>query len=165
MTTTTWQRIADTVAAEFSDISDLENFVRVSVRLLVAAALGALLGWEREHAGKAAGLRTHMLVALGGALFVLVPLQAGMDSADLSRVVQGVVAGVGFLCAGTILKTAGEDQVRGLTTAAGLWMTAAIGVAAGMGREMTALLSALLAFAILALEGPLTRMIGKRKNA
>jgi putative Mg2+ transporter-C (MgtC) family protein len=139
--------------------------VRVSVRLLVAAALGALLGWEREHAGKAAGLRTHMLVALGGALFVLVPLQAGMNSADLSRVVQGVVAGVGFLCAGTILKTAGEDQVRGLTTAAGLWMTAAIGVAAGMGREMTALLSALLAFAVLALEGPITRMIGKRKNA
>jgi putative Mg2+ transporter-C (MgtC) family protein len=162
---TVLERIATTVASEFSDISDLENFVRVSVRLLVATALGALLGWEREHAGKAAGLRTHILVALGGALFVLVPLQAGMDSQELSRVIQGVVAGVGFLCAGSILKAADEDHVRGLTTAAGLWMTAAIGVAAGMGREMTAILSALLAFAVLALERPISRLIEKRKSS
>ena len=159
---TVWERISAIVAEEFSDISDLENLVRVSLRLLLAALLGALLGLEREHAGKAAGLRTHMLVALGGALFVLVPLQSGMDAADLSRVIQGVVAGVGFLCAGTILKSGEEDQVRGLTTAAGLWMTAAIGVAVGIGREMTAVLSAVLAFSILAAEGPIRRLFSKR---
>ncbi|HSV46606.1 MAG TPA: MgtC/SapB family protein [Ramlibacter sp.] len=158
-----WDRIAATVASEFSDLSDLEQFVRACVRLLLAALLGALLGFERERAGKSAGLRTHMLVALGAALFVLVPLQAGADTADISRVVQGVVAGVGFLCAGTIIKAANSgDHVRGLTTSAGLWMTAAIGVAAGLGREMTAVLAALLAFAILALEEPLTRLTGKR---
>lgn len=157
-----WDRITATVASEFSDISDLENLTRVSLRMLLAVILGGLLGFERQFAGKAAGLRTHMLVSLGGALFVLVPLQAGMNPSDLSRVIQGVVAGVGFLCAGTILKTAQEDQVRGLTTAAGLWMTAAIGVAAGMGREMTAVLSALFAFAILALEQPLSRLAGRR---
>ena len=158
-----WDRIAGTIASEFSDIKDLEELTRVTVRLLVAAVLGALLGLERERAGKAAGLRTHILVALGGAIFVLVPLQAGMEPADLSRVLQGVVAGVGFLCAGTILKSQDEDQVRGLTTAAGLWLTAAIGLAAGMGREMTALLSALLAFAVLRAEAPLVRLLGNRK--
>ncbi len=161
----TWDRIAATVASEFSDLSDIEQFTRACVRLLLAAALGALLGVERERAGKAAGLRTHMLVALGAALFVLVPLQAGADQADISRVIQGVVAGVGFLCAGTIIKAGGsEDHVRGLTTSAGLWMTAAIGVAAGLGREMTAVLATLLAFAILALEDPLMRLIGKRPD-
>jgi len=161
----TWDRIADTIASEFSDIKDVEELTRVAVRLTVAASLGALLGLEREHAGKAAGLRTHMLVALGGALFVLVPLQAGMETQDLSRVIQGVVAGVGFLCAGTILKSQDEDQVRGLTTAAGLWLTAAIGLAAGMGRETTALASALFAFAVLRAEQPLMRLIGKRKRS
>jgi len=159
----TWERISATVAAEFSDIPDLEGFVRVALRLLVAAFLGALLGLEREKAGKAAGLRTHILVAMGGALFVLVPLTAGMETADLSRVIQGVVAGVGFLCAGTILKSQDEDHVRGLTTAAGLWLTAAIGMAAGMGRETTAILSAVLAFAVLRAEGPLVRLFGTNK--
>jgi len=157
-----WERISIVIAAEFSDINDLEQMTRVILRLLLAALLGALLGMEREHAGKAAGVRTHMLVAMGGALFVVVPLQGGMASEDLSRVIQGVVAGVGFLCAGTILKIKERDDVQGLTTAAGLWMTAAIGVAAGLGREATALLSALLAFGVLSLEGPIRRLI-KRK--
>ena len=104
--------------------------------------------------GKSAGVRTHLLVAMGSALFVLLPNQMGMDIADLSRVVQGVVAGVGFLCAGTILKdnaTGGDEHVQGLTTAAGLWLTAAIGMACGLGREVTAIMSALLALAVFAL--------------
>jgi putative Mg2+ transporter-C (MgtC) family protein len=159
---TLWERIWQVVASEFSDINDLEQLTRVVLRLMLAALLGALLGMEREHAGKAAGVRTHMLVAMGGALFVLVPLQGGMQSEDLSRVIQGVVAGVGFLCAGTILKTRERDDVQGLTTAAGLWLTAAIGVAAGLGREATAVLTALLAFGILALEGPIRRLMGPR---
>ena len=90
-----------------------------------------------------------MLVALGAALFVVVPEQAGALEDAMSRVVQGVIAGVGFLCAGTILKGDSMTEVRGLTTAAGIWLTAAIGVAAGVGYEITALITALLALFVL----------------
>lgn len=145
-----WQEVWTTLVAEFADITDASQLTRVTVRLLMAAILGAILGFEREYQGKAAGVRTHMLVSLGAALFVLVPSLAGADQAALSRVVQGVVAGIGFLGAGTILKNPEMDtqRVKGLTTAAGLWMTAAIGVAAGMGREATALLSTMLALLV-----------------
>src|SRR4051812_45222679 len=84
------------LAAEFSDLSAV-NAVQLAVRLSVAAALAGLLGWERTQAGKAAGLRTHILVALGSAAFVAVPQQAGIEPAGLSRVMQGLVAGIGFL--------------------------------------------------------------------
>ena len=144
-----WQHITATVASEFADVTDAAQATRIVVRLGVAALLGGLLGWEREHAGKAAGVRTHMLVSMGAALFVLVAQQAGISPADNSRVLQGVIAGVGFLCAGTILKSDAEHQVTGLTTAAGLWLTAAIGVSAGLGREVTAVLSTALALAVL----------------
>lgn len=148
-----WQEVVNTLQAEFSDITDAAQLTRVTVRLVIAALLGAVLGFEREHKGKAAGVRTHMLVSMGAALFVLVPRLAGADDAALSRVVQGIVAGIGFLGAGTILKGdhLNTHQVKGLTTAAGLWMTAAIGIAAGMGREMTAVLSTILALGILSL--------------
>jgi putative Mg2+ transporter-C (MgtC) family protein len=155
------QRIGDTIVAEFSDLADVEQTTRVLVRLLLAALLGGLLGIERESQGKAAGVRTHMLVAMGSALFVLVSQQAGMLEADLSRVVQGVVAGVGFLGAGAILKLDGEEKVKGLTTAAGIWLTAAIGVAAGMGREATAVLSTLLALAVFALVPKIVALMDK----
>jgi len=166
MASSWWQQIGETIASEFSDLPDAEQATRVMVRLLLAALLGGLLGIEREQKGKAAGVRTHMLVAMGAALFVLVSQQAGMLSADLSRVVQGVVAGIGFLGAGTILKGhvrdhSDEEQVKGLTTAAGIWLTAAIGVAAGMGREATAVLSTLLALGILALVPRLLRLVEK----
>jgi putative Mg2+ transporter-C (MgtC) family protein len=140
-----------TIQEEFSDLGDASDITRVCVRLLVALVLGALLGYERESVGASAGLRTHMLVSLGSALFVLVPLQAGMSLEEVSRVVQGVTAGIGFLGAGAILKLHDENQIKGLTTAAGVWLTAATGVAAGMGLEATAILSALLAWAVLAL--------------
>jgi putative Mg2+ transporter-C (MgtC) family protein len=147
-----WDEIAATVAAEFSDVGDIAQLTRIMVRLVLASVLGFALGFEREQQGKAAGVRTHMLVAIGSALFVLVPQQAGIEPADMSRVIQGLVAGVGFLCAGTILKQGRDEQhVQGLTTAAGLWMTAAIGMACGLGREVTAVLSALLALAVLSL--------------
>ncbi len=145
-------QIGDIVAAEFSDVPDIGQFARIVIRLTLAAVLGFMLGFEREQQGKAAGVRTHMLVAIGSALFVLIPQQSGIVPADMSRVIQGLVAGVGFLCAGTILKqNKDEHQVQGLTTAAGLWMTAAIGMACGLGRELTAILSALLALAVLTL--------------
>jgi putative Mg2+ transporter-C (MgtC) family protein len=162
-----WDRISATVVSEFSDLPDREALTRVVMRLLIAALLGGMLGLQREYHGKEAGVRTHMLVAIGSALFVLVPLQAGAGTADLSRVIQGVVAGVGFLCAGTILKISGsgDEQVRGLTTAAGIWLTAAIGIAVGLGREMTGVLCTVLALAVLALEGPIRRIAGRRKTS
>lgn len=147
----TFSRIWTTLQLEFSDMGDVEQATRVCLRLLMAVLLGAVLGYEREMRDSAAGLRTHMLVALGAALFVLVPLEAGVSSADLTRVLQGVVSGVGFLGAGAIIKLSDGRLVRGLTTAASIWTTAAIGVAAGMGREMTAIVSTLLALAILAI--------------
>lgn len=146
-----WQTIWSTLGQEFSDLYSVRELTRISVRLLLASALGGALGFEREHHGKAAGVRTHMLVALGAALFVLIPQQAGVSNPDLTRVVQGLATGIGFLGAGTILKGTPEGRVKGLTTAAGIWLTAAIGVAAGMGRETSAIFSATLALVILAL--------------
>ena len=139
-----------TAVQEFSDLGDAAQATRLVLRLTVAAVLGGLLGIEREHKGKAAGIRTHMLVAMGSALFVLVSQQSGVIAADMSRVIQGLIAGIGFLGAGTILKGQNEEKVQGLTTAAGIWMTAAIGMAAGLGLEVTATLSTLLALAIFA---------------
>ena len=148
---TLFDQIAGTLRAEFSDVPDAAQLTRIVVRLLLAALLGGILGYEREQKGKAAGIRTHMLGALGAALFVLVPQQAGMGIADMSRVIQGIVAGIGFLGAGAIIKQQREESVQGLTTAAGVWMTAAIGIACGLGRESTAVLSTLLVLAILTL--------------
>lgn len=146
-----WQTVWTTLQSEFADIDDVAQLTRITVRLLIAALLGAVLGFEREHKGKAAGVRTHMLVAIGAALFVMVPQLSGAQADAMSRVVQGVIAGIGFLGAGTILKGHAEDadqHVKGLTTAGGLWITAAIGVSAGLGRESTAILSTLLALAV-----------------
>ena len=144
-----WQEVWNTVLSEFSDIPDATQITRVTLRLLVAAALGGLLGYERETQGKSAGVRTHMLVAIGAALFVLIPQQAGASTADLTRVLQGLIAGVGFLGAGAIILGTKQVDTQGLTTAAGIWVTAAIGVAAGMGRESTAVLSTLVALFVL----------------
>ncbi|UAW97755.1 MgtC/SapB family protein [Halopseudomonas nanhaiensis] len=144
-----WELILATTLNEFSDLSDLEEATRVTLRLLFAAMLGGILGFEREQQGKAAGLRTHMLVCLGSCLFVVAAdLSGGMDDA-MSRVVQGVIQGIGFLCAGTIIKGEHLSNVRGLTTAAGIWFTAAIGVAVGLGKEATALVSTGLALIVL----------------
>ncbi|MCS0588953.1 MgtC/SapB family protein [Massilia norwichensis] len=146
-----WEQSWITIQQEFSDLGDANDITRVVVRLIVAVALGGLLGYERESIGASAGQRTHMLVALGSAIFVLIPLQAGMQVEDLSRVLQGVTAGIGFLGAGAILKLRERNAIQGLTTAASVWLTAAIGVAAGMGRETTAVVSAVFAFVILSL--------------
>jgi putative Mg2+ transporter-C (MgtC) family protein len=154
-----WTTIARTVAEDFSDIPDLERLTRITLRMLLAAFLGGILGFERSQQGKSAGLRTHMLVALGAALFVVVPMQAGASVESVTRVLQGVIAGIGFLCAGTILKNENSpgEHVQGLTTAAGVWLTAAIGVTVGMGHEATAVLCTILAFLILSTLGRLER--------
>jgi putative Mg2+ transporter-C (MgtC) family protein len=139
------------IQADFADVPGIAEVTQIVVRLLLAALLGGLVGFQRERRGKAAGLRTHMLVALGAAFFVLIPAQAGMPLADLSRVFQGIITGVGFLGAGTILKRQASEEIEGLTTAAGLWLTAAVGSAAGMGRETSAVLGTVLALIVLSL--------------
>jgi putative Mg2+ transporter-C (MgtC) family protein len=139
----------DTSTDELFRVPDLFRLAQVTARLSVAAVLGGLLGMERAHRGKAAGLRTHMLVALGAALFTVAPLEAGMELEGLSRVIQGVAAGIGFIGAGTILKRADEQEIQGLTTAASLWLTAAVGMAVGAGRLWLPLIAVLLAFFIL----------------
>ncbi len=153
--------LLETLRQEFSDVGDLRALTRLIIRLFLAALLGGMLGYEREHRGKAAGVRTHMLVAIGAALFVLVPQQAGVSDTDLTRVLQGLIAGIGFLGAGTIIKGNHEEDVRGLTTAAGIWTTAAVGMAAGMGREVTAVLSALLTLTVLTAMPLFSRIAGK----
>ncbi len=122
----------------------LDNFgqlERVLLRIITAALLGAIVGFERERAGKPAGLRTHIIVCLGTAIVVLACSGSGMDMDGLSRVIQGIVTGIGFIGAGSILKLSEERDIQGLTTAAGLWMTAAIGVAVGLGTLGLALIS------------------------
>lgn len=144
-----WDQVVDAIRSEFVDLGDVAGATRVVFRMMMAAILGGVLGYERESKGKSAGVRTHMLVAVGAALFLLVPQQMGASDAELSRVIQGLVAGIGFLGAGAIVKGKPGEEVEGLTTAASIWMTAAIGMAAGLGREATAILSAFLALAVL----------------
>jgi putative Mg2+ transporter-C (MgtC) family protein len=140
-----WQGLA----GDFLDVPDGVQVAQIVGRTLVAAVLGGVLGYEREQKGKAAGLRTHILVTLAAAFFVIIPQQAGMSKEDLSRVIQGLAAGVGFLGAGAIIKQSEQGQVQGLTTAAGLYFTTAIGIAAGMGREVTAILGTGIALAVM----------------
>jgi len=146
-------------------LPDAKQFVRVIIRLLAAMLLGAIIGVQRERTGKPAGLRTHMLVALGAALFTIAPLESGMDSADLSRVIQGLATGIGFIGGGAILKLSEEHEIKGLTSAAGIWMTAAVGVAVGLGRLGLALLSVLMTWFILAIVGKIERRIESRREA
>jgi putative Mg2+ transporter-C (MgtC) family protein len=134
-------------------LPDKRQLVRLCLRLLVALILGAIVGIQRERTGKPAGVRTHMLVSLGAALIGVAPLEFGMNSDGLSRIIQGLVTGIGFLGGGTILKIQDAREIEGLTTAAGLWMTAAVGMAAGLGRLGLAVLSVIMTWTILALAG------------
>jgi putative Mg2+ transporter-C (MgtC) family protein len=146
-------------------LPDGAQMARVVIRLLAAALFGAIVGIQRERAGKPAGVRTHMLVALGAALFVISGQESGMDSADISRVVQGLATGIGFIGGGAILKLTAQREVEGLTTAAGIWMTAAVGVAAGLGRWGTAGLGVVLTWIILSIIGEITHRLEMRKQA
>lgn len=138
----------DAVAQDFGNFLDFGWIVLTLERLLFAALFGGLLGWQREQVGKAAGLRTHILVSVGCAFFVLgCQLER---SIDLSRVVQGVAAGIGFIGGGVILKLNEQGQIKGVTTAAGIWLTASVGVAAGLGRLEAALICTLIGLGTLA---------------
>lgn len=110
----------------------MDNILDITLRLAIALLLGGIIGIEREYRSKDAGFRTHFLVAMGSALFCIVSQYGfGFDLKDSSRVAAQVVSGIGFLGAGTIIFQ--KNMVRGLTTAAGLWVTAAIGLACGTG--------------------------------
>ncbi len=132
------------------------DWINISLRLCLALAIGAIIGIERELRGKPAGLRTHMLVSIGAAMFVMIPLQmevAAPNSDALSRVIQGIAAGVGFLGAGEILRESSEESrrtgVHGLTSAAAIWVSAALGVAAGCGLWQIGIIGALLSLLVL----------------
>jgi putative Mg2+ transporter-C (MgtC) family protein len=130
-------------------------------RLALAAVLGAVMGWQRERVHSNAGLRTHILVCIGAAFFVLASVQSGQTTADISRIIQGIVAGIGFLGAGTILKSNERLEVHGLTTAASIWLTAAIGVGAGLGHLWLPILGAALGWIVL---GPVGRIEKERPS-
>jgi putative Mg2+ transporter-C (MgtC) family protein len=143
------QSLVDAASTELADYDDAATFVPLLLRLILAAGLGALLGYEREAMGKSAGMRTHALVGLGAALFVGVPYIANVSDDAVSRVVQGLVAGIGFLGAGAIVKGRPGEEIVGLTTAATIWTTAAIGMAVGLGRDLSAIVAAVGALLIL----------------
>ena len=122
-----------------------------AIAMMVSTLLGTIVGFERQMGRKPAGLRTHVLVCLGSTMFVLVAPHAmrdfGMTQFDPTRIVHGVVTGVGFLGAGSILRT--EGYVHGLTTAASIWMVAAIGVAVGVHAYSLAIVGTVLALIVL----------------
>lgn len=136
--------------ASFFALPDFAHLASAAARLVAAGVLGGLIGAQREKVHSAAGFRTHILVALGAALFVLAGREAGFTTDSTSRVVQGIVAGIGFLGAGTILKLAEKGEVHGLTTAATIWVTAAVGVAAALSQLWLAALAAVATWAVLA---------------
>ena len=141
-----WQELSNGMA-------DRAHLAVVVIRMVVAAVLGGIVGLQREKARKPAGLRTHMLVSLGTAVVVLGCSGISMGLDGLSRVIQGIVTGIGFVGAGTILKLNEQREIQGLTTAAGLWMTAAIGIACGLGELGIAIIATILTIIVLALEG------------
>ena len=139
---------------------DVPQLVRVTVRLLAALFIGTAIGLQRELTHKPAGLRTHMLVGLGTALFIVSAAESGMHLDSLSRIVQGLATGIGFLGGGAILKLTNEREIHGLTTAAGIWMTAAASAAAGLGQITVALIGTLFGLLVLIVFHRLEKRLG-----
>jgi|SRR6185369_15269187 putative Mg2+ transporter-C (MgtC) family protein len=143
---------------------DRTRLAVVVIRVIAAVVLGGFLGIERERAGKPAGFRTHMLVCLGTALVVLACTEVKMSLDGLSRVIQGIVTGIGFVGAGSILKLSESREIKGLTTAAGLWMTAIIGISVGLGALGLAVIGTLLTLLVLGLEHMVDSRLTRKKN-
>jgi putative Mg2+ transporter-C (MgtC) family protein len=139
--------------------SDLE----LIERLLLAAALGAVLGLEREWRNKSAGLRTNILITIGSALFTLMSIELGTGNADPGRIAAQIVTGIGFLGGGAIMRT--DSGVHGMTTAATIWVNAAIGVAAGGGAYHLALIAAGITLFVLLVLPPIEKWIDARLDA
>lgn len=143
-----WQELSDV-------LPPVGQVVRVALRLGGSLIIGTVIGLQRELTHKPAGLRTHLLVALGSTLLVVAAVNADMKSADISRVIQGLITGIGFLGGGTILKLTQEHEIRGLTTAAGIWLTAAASIAVGLGMFVDAFIGVLFALIVLSAVGKL----------
>ena len=130
----------------------MSPLLEMTLRFLLAVALGAGIGFQRERAGKTAGLRTHILVSSGAAIFTLASIYGFSGTVvDISRVAAGVVVGVGFIGAGVIFRGRQEEEVAGLTTAATIWVTAAIGLAAGAGMYLISVIATAIITGILML--------------
>ncbi len=143
------------------------DMVLVTFRLLLAIVVGALPGLQRERLGLPAGLRTHILVSLGAAVFMLAALEAGASMSDTTRVIQGLATGIGFVGTGAILKSVQRQEVKGLTTAASIWAAAALGTAVGAGRIWLPLLGSVLTLFVLAIlrqVEPTTEQDGYRRG-
>lgn len=134
----------------FGTIPDWDRVLLIIARMAAALLLGALIGVQRGLMGKPAGLRTHALVTLAAAIFTLGPIEAGMQLADLSRVIQGIATGIGFIGAGVILKRHAEGEVIGITTAATIWTATGVGVTVGLGHVVLAAVGVALTWLVLA---------------
>lgn len=145
-----------------------DNWLGLIIRLTLALLVGGVIGWNRQVEDKPAGLRTHMLVSLGAALFVLIPLMVSTSTDSISRAIQGVATGVGFLGAGEILhqprEKSGKPNVKGLTSAATIWLTAALGMIAGCGFWQLSLLSTLMTLFILTIAKKFERIVFNRDD-
>jgi putative Mg2+ transporter-C (MgtC) family protein len=142
---------------------DSQLFLDILVRLSAAIVLGALLGFERELHSHWAGLRTHMGVSIGAAIFAVAGHLFAYDSpAEVTRVIQGIAAGVGFLGAGTILKLSDQLEIRGLTTATSIWLSASVGTAAGLACYELAVAGAIVALIVLAIVRPVEKAVEHR---
>jgi putative Mg2+ transporter-C (MgtC) family protein len=141
-------------------LNSSHNWTEIAIRLGLAVLLGAAIGLNRDLHNKPAGLRTHALVSLGAALIVLTAARASgpADAAGVTRVIQGIITGVGFIGAGVILRPAGTEDVRGLTTASTIWVVACLGSACGAGEWPIALFAFLLVVVILIFGGPTERL-------
>lgn len=139
------------------------SIVDVFLRLALAAGLGGAIGLEREYRQKPAGLRTNMLIALGSALFAILSVELGASAGSPDRIAAQVVSGIGFLGAGAILRSG--QNVHGLTTAATIWVNAAIGMAAGLGAYSVAAGGATLTLVVLALLPVMERIFERRGGA
>ena len=129
--------------------------IEMILRLLLAAALGAIIGYQRERAGKAAGLRTHVLICVGAALFTVASIYGFGAATDPARIAAGVVVGIGFLGGGVIIRRVEEGIVAGLTTAATIWAVAGIGLAAGAGLYLVSAVAAAIMLIVLLLPHPI----------
>jgi len=140
----------------------LDDFARVGA----AAVLGGAIGLEREWHGHWAGLRTHIMVAIGAAIFVIGGTTAHGQGIDgPSRVIQGVASGIGFLGAGTILKLGDKMEIKGLTTASSIWLAAALGIAAGLAEYALAVASAAISLFVLGVLGPVEKYLERRHKS
>lgn len=153
-----WQEIQ-------SEIPDSYELISVTFRLVLAAIVGAIPGFQREMLGQPAGLRTHMMVAVGAAIFVMAALEAGASTGDTTRVIQGLATGIGFVGAGAIMKSKEDQAIHGLTTASSVWLTAGLGTAVGMGRVWLPVLGSVIALVILSILSWISDRVGPENGS